>query len=248
MISEPEMVGDFAAWPEPETSTSEDRPPAPRGRRPWLWAVGGAVAASVVWAGGLYTYAPWGAVDTRGYRVGEGLCDKVRLTALSLNLGKKSEDPLEVVGEDSALDTATCGFAFEPTGKPAKGEPTVSYEVLLGVELHKKSDPGPEFEAVMKQPRWGDVVPPKMDAIVSPGLGEKAFLTVPGEVAGMRLKVLDGGAVFDLQVIPTMGYGDEEPPLDENDSEPDTAPLQVPMIEDMRDLMAALKSQPTPHV
>lgn len=76
MISEPEMVGDVSAWPEAETATSEDRPVAPHSHRPWLWAVGGAVAASVVWAGGLSAYGVQDVVDTRGYRVGEGLCER----------------------------------------------------------------------------------------------------------------------------------------------------------------------------
>ncbi|GAA2953725.1 hypothetical protein [Streptomyces enissocaesilis] len=242
MISEPELVGDFPAAQAPETVTSTDgeqHPGGPHGRRPWLWAVGGAVAASAVWAGGLYAVGAGQAVDTRGYRVGKGLCAKAELTALSLELGKPSEDPVEVASEHSALDTARCVFGFDPRGKPSEDGAAVSYEVWLDVELHKKTDPEPEFEALIDQPRHGDVVPPLTVGIV--GLGETALLTEPGEMEGRRLIVLDGGAVFDLRVTPTMGYGDQEPPPDDAGSEPEPPPLEASMIEDVRDLMAALK-------
>ncbi|MGW0561936.1 hypothetical protein ACWDZ4_15285 [Streptomyces sp. NPDC003016] len=242
MISEPELVGDFPAAQAPETvtSTAGEHPGAPHGRRPWLWAVGGAVAASAVWAGGLYAYGSQEAVDTRGYRVGEGLCGKAELSALTVNLGKRSGDPTETVSEHSALDKITCNFGFEPTGKPTEDGFSVHYEAQLVAEIHKKSDPEPEFEAIVNEPHWSDGLPPRPEEV--PGLGEKAYLTTGSDATGSQLKVLDGGAVFTLDVSANVEYqGDEEKMSDAEYSEPDLSSLPPFMIEDMRDLMDALR-------
>ncbi|OEJ40732.1 hypothetical protein AR457_12950 [Streptomyces agglomeratus] len=248
MISEPEMVGDFPDWPEPGTATSEDRPAAPRGRRPWLWAAGGAVAASAVWAGGLYATGTQPVVDTRGYRVGDGLCEKAELNALRLSLGKRTGDPIEAVVEHSALDRVTCDLSFVPDGKPREGEFRASYEVQIIAHLHKKADPEAEFEAFARQPRWGDGAPARLEAV--DGLGEKAFLIPPpAEWEGPRLVVLDGGAVLELGITPGYesyyegeGEGESEGEFEEPPPEPDTSALPPLMVEDLRDLMAALRS------
>ncbi|MGX1880981.1 hypothetical protein [Streptomyces sp. NPDC055287] len=243
MISEPEMVGDFPAWPEPENATSEDRPGTPRGRRPWLWAVGGAAAASVVWAGGLYAYGPNGAVDTRGYRVSEGLCAKVGLSALGMDLGKRAGDPGELLDEHRALDKITCSYHFEPRGKAAEEGVSVQYEVELVLDLHKEADPQPEFEALVNQPSWIDGLPPRPEEV--PALGEQAFLTGMGEDEDPRLRVLDGGAVFSLTVSSDLSYdedyydGQPDPEL----SRPDLSALPPLMVEDTRDLMAVFKGK-----
>ncbi|MBT2489167.1 hypothetical protein J7E96_11665 [Streptomyces sp. ISL-96] len=243
MISEPEMVGDFPAWPEPETATSEDRPPPPRGRRPWLWALGGAAVASAVWAGALYAYGSPKAVDTRGYRVhGEGLCEKAELNALALNLGKRGDESEELY-EHRARDKVTCYIGFEPTRKPAKDELSAHYQVELTAEIHKVTDPGPEFEAYLAEPSpYGDGTPPKPKKVT--GLGENAYLTDTGE-DGRQLMVLDGGAVLSLQV--SAGFISEEDDVYEEPAQADAPELDLSelpplMVEDMRDFMATLKS------
>ncbi|GGX07034.1 hypothetical protein [Streptomyces chryseus] len=241
MISEPEMVGDSAAWPQSETATSEDRSPSPRGRRPWLWAVGGAVTASAVWAGGLYAYGPGAGVDTRGYRVAEGLCAKVKLSALSADLGKRAEDPAEMVDEHSALDKIMCGYHFESTAKQPPGV-SVQYNVEVVLETHKKTDPEPEFEALVNQPSWLDGLPPRPEEV--PALGEKAFLTGMGEDEDPRLRVLDGGAVLSLEVGAEVGYDEdyyEEQGADMEDITPDLSAMPPLMVEDMRELMSVFK-------
>ncbi|GAA1513945.1 hypothetical protein GCM10009730_18900 [Streptomyces albidochromogenes] len=245
MISEPEMVGDSAAWPEPETATGETRPPRRPGPRPWWWALGGAVAASVVWAGVLYAYGPAaGAVDLRGYRVAEDLCAKVELRALSTELGKRSEAPGEMLDEHSALDKITCGFHFVPRGKPAEEGVSVQYGVELVLETHKKTDPEPEFEALVEQPSWLDGLPPRPEEV--PALGEKAFLTGTGEGEDPRLRVLDGGAVFSLTVSAEVSYDEDYFENASGDvAEPDTDLSAMPplMVEDMRELMAVFKGE-----
>ncbi|MBT2395766.1 hypothetical protein [Streptomyces sp. ISL-100] len=246
MISEPEMVGDFPAWPEPETATSEDRSAPPRGRRRWLWALGGAAVASAVWAGGLYAYGSPKAVDTRGYRVqGAGLCEKVELNALALNLGKRGDETAEELYEHRARDKVTCYIGFEPRRKPAKDELSAHYQVEVTAEIHKVTDPGPEFEAYLAEPSpYSDGLPPEPKKV--PGLGDNAYLTDTGEDS-LQLMVLDGGAVLSLQV--SASFVSEQDDVYEEPTGADAPELGISelpplMVEDMRDFMATLKSRP----
>lgn len=165
---------------------------------------------------------------------------KAELAALELNLGKRAVDPLEMVNEHSALDKITCNVNFEPPGKRVEGKFTVSFQVEIVAELHKRSDPEPEFEAILNQPVWGDGSSPKLEEV--PALGDKAYLVPPpDEYEGPLLKVLDGGAVLELRVRPSVDFhGDGDPP--EESPTPDLSALPPLMIEDMRDLMTALKS------
>lgn len=161
---------------------------------------------------------------------------------MELSLGKRSDDPLEMVSEHSALDKVTCEVYFSPAGKlPKDGGFTVSYKVDVVAELHKKTYPEPEFEAILGQPVWGDGVPARTEEV--PGLGEKAYLLPPVGIEGPRLRVLDGGAVIDLHITPSIDeyYGGDEGPPEDAEPEPDMSALPPLMIEDMRDLMAALK-------
>ncbi|WP_093799291.1 hypothetical protein [Streptomyces sp. Wb2n-11] len=190
-------------------------------------------------AGGFSAYGAQEEVDTRGYRVGEGLCEKAELAALGLSPGKKPADPIEMVSEHGVLDKATCSMYFAPAGRPDKDGFTVNHQVEIVAELHKKTDPEPEFEAVPGQPVRGEATPPELQEV--PGLGEKAYLIPqPGEYDGPRLKVLEGGAVPEILVTPGVDYqGDGDPPG--GGHEPDLSALPPLMIEDMRDLMAALR-------
>ncbi|MET9518678.1 hypothetical protein [Streptomyces sp. NPDC002994] len=241
MISEPEMVGDFPAWPEAETATSEDRPVTPRGHRPWLWAVGGAVAASAVWAGGLYTYGRQEPVDTRGYQVGEGLCEKAEPASLFAALGGRPSDPTEMLTEHSALDKGICSFTLQQDGQQDEDAVMLTYDIGVVAELHKKADPEAEFEAVIKRPVWEGDAEPKVEEV--PGLGEKAYLTADAEETGeLRLNVLDGGAVFEITVSSSQVVNSEQPDYGDVElPEPDMTGVPALMIEDLRDLMTALK-------
>ncbi|MCX4627847.1 hypothetical protein [Streptomyces sp. NBC_01443] len=226
MISEPELEGE---WDPGRPPTAAEEPESPRERvrgprRAWLWALGGAVLASAVWAGVLTAQDRFGDAAPRiAYRHVEDLC-KVKLTAVSGSTeqltghyGRHEEHP--------ALDWAYC----------AHGAPYVdgrlSYEVEVLVRLHKKTDPRTEFGA-------GPTGLGGIGAMASsggeveqvPGLGERALLT--HRVGGSRLEVLDGGAVFSLTV---QWYGEPDA------ADPDEAAVQAAMVEDMRALMTSLR-------
>ncbi|MEV3989375.1 hypothetical protein AB0J57_10715 [Streptomyces sp. NPDC049837] len=246
MISEPELVGGDGEGPIPPSHGSPPGPvpvPAPAGepgtmeqlpdgerraRRPWLWALGGALVASALWAGGLYAYRAMGP-DLGGYRATEDLCGEAQLTALSLAYGKRNGGPAEGPhSKHEALDRAECSVTFG-TGEP-------SYGADFTYVLHKKTDPGPEFEPLEISDIYSDY-----DWQPVAGLGERAFYSEDAE-GFAALKVLDGQAVLTLFVTVQMDY---DPDSGEAPPEPDSSALSGVkdlMVEDMRSLMAELKS------
>ncbi|MGW5851900.1 hypothetical protein ACWFQ8_28815 [Streptomyces sp. NPDC055254] len=237
MISEPELDGAWetggpAARPEPggpDAAGEPGRPGEPggppRGRvRPWWWALGGALLASAVWAGALTVTAQDRFSDRPriAYRHAEDLCDEVPLDSVS-------GAAVPLVGDQSrgaaqpAKDWSYCVYGADSEG----GRMTMVAEVL--VELHKETDPGAEFGLGpgTTAELWQTEV-----AVVEevPGVGRRALMNrTPGS---LRLRVLDGGAVFTLGV---------EWFQDEGDPEVDEDALKAAMIEDMRVLTAALR-------
>ncbi|MFB7980084.1 hypothetical protein [Streptomyces vinaceus] len=226
MISEPELAGEWGG-DGPATAAEEAGAPRERVRGPrtaWWWALGGAVAASVVWAGVLVAQDRFGDRPPRiAYRHAEDLC-KVKLTAVSASTTRLAGDYARHE-EHPALDWAYCAY-----GAPW-GDDRLSYEAEVLVELHKKADPRAEFGAgPTGLGGRGAMASSGGEVEQVPGLGERALLT--RRVGGSRLEVLDGGAAFSLTV---QWYGRPDVP------DPDEAAVGAAMIEDMRTLMAALR-------
>ncbi|MEU6621805.1 hypothetical protein ABZ926_13665 [Streptomyces litmocidini] len=227
MISEPELVGgeEFDA-PEVLTDVPPPRPPRPsRARRPWLWALGGAVLASAVWGGGLYAYQQRRdpGPDLGGYRDAEDFCRTLRLKALEGVLGKPGQDGDGESIKDPALFRVGCSITFGP---PDKG-----YSASITYTLHKKSDPGPEFAP--KNNRGG-----AMQSV--DGLGEQAFFDQSGN-EGAQLVALDGQAEFELSIWSQYDYDSSTGEATVNTREIDLSGIDVPMTQDLLALMAALK-------
>ncbi len=226
MISEPELEGD---WDSGRPAAPAQEPDAPRERvrgprTAWLWALGGAVVASAVWAGALVAQDRFAATVPRiSYRHAEDLC-KVKLTAVSAATVQLTGDYARH-GEHPALDWAYCVHG----GRFAEGH--MSYGAEVAVALHKKTDPRTEFGADPAGLRGiGGMASSGGEVEQVPGLGERALLT--RRVGGSRLQVLDGGAVFTITVE---WFGEQDEP------DPDEDAVQAAMIEDMRALMTALR-------
>ncbi|MEU8778775.1 hypothetical protein [Streptomyces sp. NPDC048606] len=238
MISEPELEGE---WPPQraaagtrggaEGPAGPDGPEGPDGpgrplrapRRPWAWALGGAVAASALWAGFLTvqdrftTAAPPPEV---AYRHSEDLCEDAPLSAIGALTGR-FERGRPKHGEDPRVDWSYCGTGTQ------WNEGGAGYEVRVQVELHKKVDPEPEFGAGPSgDPEAGSGL---IEVQEVPGLGERALFD--RNVTAPRLRVLDGGAVFTLTL---QEYRDGGDPLDED-------AVTSAMIEDVRTLMKRLR-------
>ncbi|MGW7464087.1 hypothetical protein ACWGJT_05130 [Streptomyces xantholiticus] len=251
MISEPEMVpeGHFGAAEFPSQRPSsddlvavDDEPAAPRRppRPAWLWALGGAAVASAVWAGGLYVYGT-ADPDLGGYRTSRNLCLDAELKALTAAIGERpGDEPGSAWGSTHrTLDEAVCYTDLEPEGYEIPvdedGNEVGSLpSVSVGYTLHKKIDPGPEFEGSVKAQRdtFGEQsVIRRVD-----GLGEQAFVLRDSDGVGIHLEVLDGQAVLTLSLTSYWDGDSGEPAVDLSDIEPLLA-------EDIRALMARLKSQ-----
>ncbi|MFD8191166.1 hypothetical protein [Streptomyces wuyuanensis] len=238
MISEPELLG-AAGVPAPRAGdtvaggagpSGDGRRPA-RSRRPWLWALGGAMAASAVWAGGLHAYANR-ATDLQGYRVSRNLCLDARFTVLGGALGVR-KGATASVDEQPALDRAHCSFELDGRGKDD------AYHVTVTYLLHKETDPGVEFDA-LRRPYAPDGDGRAIER--ADGIGERAHLVVPTEAfPRMELSVLDGPA--ELEVALSAPFV----PADEDGDEvllPDPEALMAlkdHVIEDTRRLMARLR-------
>ncbi|MFF8259205.1 hypothetical protein [Streptomyces virginiae] len=226
MITDPELDG---AW---ETDRAGERAEelAPRGRaegaagarRPWLWALGGAVAASAVWAGGLYAFGEKLAAPEISYRATENLCEDFRAQALGRIAGDLHRyRPMNQQNDHPAVRGAICVLQ--------NGESVSTLTVRAQVDLHKRTDPGPEFDVPSL---WlaADLGAGRTEAVE--GLGERAVVLVSPGDATVQLRVLDGGAVFTIEAY---GSGRAQ------NAPADTAALHAAMAEDARALMAALK-------
>ncbi|MFI8961104.1 hypothetical protein ACIGO8_03230 [Streptomyces sp. NPDC053493] len=234
MISEPELVdgtqhpAPVAPLPfpaqEPAREPARDPAPGPGARRPWLWALGGAVAASAVWAGGLQAYEKQGP-DLGGYRTDRDPCEAGTLEGLTSALGPKKRTGEPLKAEHPALFEWDCGLTL--AAKPAP------YDVSIAYALHRATDPGPEFEATMADPQLNGGSFSRID-----DLGESAYV---GELSGgdLMVRVLDGRAVLTLSVVADTWDDERNEPVDA--PELDKAAMETYLVEDMRQLMAALR-------
>ncbi|MEV6956698.1 hypothetical protein [Streptomyces sp. NPDC051183] len=228
MISEPELEGE---WPRaaPESPAGPAQEPAAAGgsvrgpARPWLWALGGAVLASAVWAGAWTLEDRFAdAGPPIAYRHSQDLCADAKMQALGKLVGGFDGGGIPHHAETPAVDWSYCSYAMR------WGEDRLNYQVQTAVEAHRKTDPEPEFGT-------GPGFDPDLRMRIAtselvPGLGERALIA---EYAGAcRIDVLDGGVVLSVVV---QWFGQEGQP------EPDGDALKAALIEDARELMAALR-------
>ncbi|MEU9302947.1 hypothetical protein [Streptomyces sp. NPDC048269] len=227
MIGEPELDGEWEPGSRPAGQARPEAPgePVRRPARPWLWAVGGALLASAVWAGTLAVSKDrFSSAPRIAYRHSADLCKEAPLTSVSGAAVKLVRD-VPRRGEHAALDWSSCAYSADSTQ-----EGRLFFQAQAVVQLHKRTDPGAEFGASpgLGTSLWEGVPTGEQEQV--PGLGERAVFT--RQAKGPRLQVLDGGAVFTILVG---WFGEPDAP------DPDEDAIKAAMIEDMRTLMAALK-------
>ncbi|MBZ4317923.1 hypothetical protein [Streptomyces huiliensis] len=191
---------------EPSLATPPPLPPARR--RPWIPAVAGAVAASVVWGAALAltggSGGSGGAPGPSGYRAGANLCEQETTKALERLYTLKS--PESSVLRHANMDRAECHRDLEGKGPDGAGGMMLN----TSLSLHRKADPGPAFVA---EAEGADYLPKSKTTVKKvSGLGERAYLVrTDMEYARFTtLSVLDGGAVYVAKVTSSAGKGDAD--------------------------------------
>lgn len=214
MITEPEFDGGSSGIPgpygpqEPEGPQGPERyegSPPPGRRRPWRWALGGALIASTLWAGAWWGATPHDDRPPLRYGLPASLCDEAKLPALArLSEVRWQSTPRRF--EHPAVDQAYCQLSTsnDPSESPGL---QLSYEVQTSMTLHKRTDPAPEFGADPEPAGW--IGMSRSDPHSVPGLGERALIWEMGYEQSWRLTVLDGGAVFTMNVTVWAFGGDE---------------------------------------
>ncbi|MEV7615992.1 hypothetical protein [Streptomyces sp. NPDC089799] len=198
-----------------------------------LWALGGVLAASAVWAGGLYAYGDELAAPQQAYRLPETLCKDFRPAALSRTV-PGLRDFGEARGEQAqeTLDWVVC----ETTGEsePTPSGDRVRYVLRVEAERHKKTDPAVEFGLGIP------VLDVSGNSTVS-GLGDKAILNTTPAGREPVLRVVDHEAVFTIRMTALSLDERGSPAGDVVTDNVDYDEVKYAMIEDMRKLMDATR-------
>lgn len=202
MITEPELTGGSEEPLPADVVSDADRDPRPPGggpmnRRLWAVGLGGVLVACAAWAGGFYAHGDRhpGVPDLHGYRLSGSPCAGSTLKPLvdAVKATNTQSVSPAVVNLGPALDQIRC--TIETTSPIPRGGGTARYEVLVTIDLHKKTDPGPEFED-QRDLDSSNLVPVETTESV-PDLGDKAYLLTISQ-GSQQLKVLHGGAVFTV--------------------------------------------------
>lgn len=253
MISEPELVGEDEPGSSQDVVSGFDQEPATGRRRGHrlLWGVTGALVASAVWASAVFAYGIGDdeKPDPRGYRVESDTCASIELKALTEVVGEPEDDPsTELDGiEHPALHRIRCTITFGSSDVTAvagtsEGAWTTSYQASVTAELHKETDPRPEFEASSTLTEIDGMGVTQVERV--PDLGDLAYLLVLDDNV-LQLKVVDGGAVVTLALSAWMNYeaedGEEKMPDDAPEG-PELLGYRGNLISDVRDVMKALKT------
>lgn len=190
-----------------------------------LWAVVGAAVASALWGGGVLLLGKGSSSpDLRGYKPVKNLCSTADLSAFQSDYPKGDNDPTTYTSDRPALVQMYCGESLEREDSSY----STAY-VSIEADLHRKADPGPEFEDRWKS--FGDHgSKPSNNYKVTPvdGIGDEAYLitqdTVPtssdsssSSDSGDRTVVL---AVRDGGLTITLSWDIYSVSADDSDKEP----------------------------
>ncbi|WP_327726400.1 hypothetical protein OG250_01725 [Streptomyces sp. NBC_00487] len=170
------------------------------GGRAVLWALVGAVVASAAWAGGVFLLGKDDAeADLRGYRAQSDLCSSVDYSSFKNEYPEEDTSPVDQSLEHTALDQSYCSISLKKSSASSLSDAYFSVEV----NLHKKTDPGPEFTALWSEydQRYEDYDVEKVT-----GLGDEAYLVTEDTTSGndnsgsraATLAVRDGWMTYEM--------------------------------------------------
>ncbi|MGW0706130.1 hypothetical protein ACWD4G_09225 [Streptomyces sp. NPDC002643] len=165
-----------------------------------LWVVLGAVIASAAWAGGVFLVGNDDTeADLRGYQAKSELCSSVDYSSFKDEYPEEDSDPLDHALEHEALDQSYCSISLKKSSASTLSDAYFSVQV----DLHKKTDPGPEFTALWSEydQRYEDYDVEKID-----GFGDEAYVvtedtTSGDDTSGSRaatIAVRDGWMTYEM--------------------------------------------------
>ncbi|MFI1704900.1 hypothetical protein ACWDDN_31705 [Streptomyces griseoruber] len=212
-------------------------PPASGGGgagRAVLWAALGALVASAAWAAGVFLIAGADKADLAGYTAPSNLCNAIDYSSFKEEYPTNDGAPTRNRLEDDALDEGLCSISLKKT--------TSTYAdayLYAQLDLHKKTDPGPEFTAAWKN--YGDSHT-GYDVETVTGIGDEAYLvsndTTSGSSSGSLYATL---AVRDGWVTYTMSYSAYYSSYDADTDPPTLDEVSDMLRTDTRTTLADLK-------
>ncbi|MPY40779.1 hypothetical protein FNH04_12940 [Streptomyces phyllanthi] len=139
-----------------------------------MWATLGAVVASALWAGGVFVLGTDDTeADLRGYESTTDLCSSIDYSSFKKVYGEASLEPGVTSLKHEALDQASCDLGLRSTRVPSWDFSYARADLSVQMDLHKRTDPGPEFTAVWSKYHQ-DNDSYKVKKIT--GLGDEAYL------------------------------------------------------------------------
>ncbi|UUU28778.1 hypothetical protein JIX56_02075 [Streptomyces sp. CA-210063] len=177
-------------------------PPATgAGGRAVLWLLVGAAVASAAWAGGVFLLGEDETkADLRGYQAKTNLCSSVDYSSFKNEYPEEDGSPVDQSLEHEALDQSYCSISLKKSSASTLSDAYFSVQV----DLHKKTDPGPEFTALWSEydQRYDDY-----DVDEVSGFGDEAYLvtedtTSGDDTSGSRsatLAVRDGWMTYEMR-------------------------------------------------
>ncbi|MFE7835715.1 hypothetical protein ACFU53_06500 [Streptomyces sp. NPDC057474] len=177
-------------------------PPATgAGGRAVLWALVGAVVASAAWAGGVFLLGKDDTeADLRGYQAKSNLCSSVDYSSFKTEYPEEDTAPVNNSLEHEALDQGYCSISLKESSTSSLSDAYFSVQM----DLHKKTDPGPEFTALWAEydQRYEDY-----DVDEVSGFGDEAYLVTEDTTSGddnsgsrsATLAVRDGWMTYEMR-------------------------------------------------
>ncbi|MCB5906774.1 hypothetical protein [Streptomyces pinistramenti] len=156
-----------------------------RGASGWPWAIGGAVAASAIWASVMFATGSFGSSEPRpdlaGYSYTSDLCADTSLTPFesaryrTKDSSSSAPNPQHSGARQPAIDSMWCNISLEKEGESSSDY--ASNFLYNSVTLHKKADPAPEFADGYRAYEKQDT---SVDYTVEPvtGIGDEAYLVM----------------------------------------------------------------------
>ncbi|RII16040.1 hypothetical protein DSC45_15745 [Streptomyces sp. YIM 130001] len=229
-------------------------PPQPGARRSvpgWLWAVGGAVVASAVWGGLLFTgtvgsgesSGTAGAeADFAGHAFQKDMCEVTGLEAFQkrYTLLESSEGARnQYASRQKGLDRSYCSRSLRD--RDAGKDDLASTYVYSSAEWHKNTDPEGEFASRQRgyEDQSEDTYAYKTTAV--DGIGDEAYLiaeqrgTDKDTVGGLTLAVREGHFTYEMRWSWFGGGPDDKadpPPAEE---------VEKMLTSDTKAVLAAMK-------